>query len=54
MEPKTPFIFLLGGHDLEMAEIRRIAEAEGITFHDHNLGWGNVKLNMNTHAMKSK
>ena len=32
-------IFLLGGHDLEMAEIRRIIEARGIQLYDNNLEW---------------
>jgi hypothetical protein len=37
-------IFLLGGHDLEMAEIRRIVEARGIQFYDYNLEWNTAKL----------
>jgi hypothetical protein len=54
MEPKTSFIFLLGGHDLEMAEIRRIAEAHGITFHDHNLGWDNAKLSAYSNVLNDE
>jgi hypothetical protein len=54
MEPKTPFIFLLGGHDLEMAEIRRIADAHGITFHDHNLGWDNAKLSAYSNVLNDE
>lgn len=34
------FIFLLGGHDLEMAEIRKILDIKGIKYFDHNLEWG--------------
>jgi len=34
------FIFLLGGHDLEMIEIGKILKAKGLTFHDRNLHWG--------------
>ncbi len=36
--------FLLGGHDLEMAEIRNILETQGIPYHDRDLGWNNAKL----------
>ena len=32
--------FFLGGLDLEMVEIKKILEAEGINFEDKNLGWG--------------
>lgn len=32
--------FLLGGHDLEMIEIRRILEVNNIAFTDNNLAWG--------------
>ena len=38
------YFFLLGGHDLEMAEIRKLLEREGleegIDFLDRKLGWG--------------
>jgi len=37
-------IFLLGGHDLEMAEIRRIVNECGIECKDHGLEWNNAKL----------
>ncbi len=33
-------IFLLGGHDLEMLEIRKILESNNLTFYDHQLEWG--------------
>jgi hypothetical protein len=36
----SDFIFLLGGHDLEMVEIGKILKAKGLTFHDRNLHWG--------------
>lgn len=38
------FIFLLGGHDLEMLEIKKILASQGITFYDKNLQWANAKL----------
>jgi CRISPR/Cas system CMR subunit Cmr6 (Cas7 group RAMP superfamily) len=44
MEPKSSFSFLLGGHDLEMAEIRRILEPKGISFYGNNLGWNNANI----------
>jgi len=34
------YIFLLGGHDLEMLEIKRVLEEKKLTFYDHNLSWG--------------
>lgn len=37
-------IFLIGGHDLEMSEIRRIIEKCGILFYDYNLEWDHAKL----------
>lgn len=37
-------IFLLGGHDLEMLEIREILVNKGLKFYDENLGWDNAKL----------
>jgi len=37
-------IFLLGGHDLEMVEIRNILEYKGVSFHDNNKS-NNLKLN---------
>jgi len=43
------FIFLLGGHDLEMIEIGKILKAKGLTFHDRNLHWG-AKLSVLPHS----
>ena len=37
-------IFLLGGHDLEMLEIRRLLILHGERFADANLSWGNARL----------
>lgn len=37
-------IFLLGGHDLEMAEIRRIVNECRIECKDYGLSWNNAKL----------
>ena len=37
-------IFLLGGHDLEMLEIRNLLEKEGLVYFDHNLHWGNANF----------
>lgn len=54
MKQKASCILLLGGHDLEMAEIRRIAEAQGITFHDHNLGWDSAKLSSYSDVLNDK
>ncbi len=36
----TPHIFLLGGHDLEMLEIKQLLEQHQIPYVDRNLGWG--------------
>lgn len=36
----SQLIFLLGGHDLEMLEIRRLIEAAGAGFVDKGLSWG--------------
>jgi hypothetical protein len=44
MESTSSFTFLLGGHDLEMAEIRKILDERGIIYHDRKLGWNNAKL----------
>lgn len=33
-------IFLLGGYDLEMVEIKRLLERQGLTCIDHHLAWG--------------
>jgi len=34
------YIFLLGGHDLEMVEIRKILESNELVFFDDDLSWG--------------
>jgi hypothetical protein len=34
------YVFLLGGHDLEMVEIRKLLLAEGYSLIDKNLEWG--------------
>jgi len=41
---KVQSIFLLGGHDLEMTEIRRILDERGIVYYDRNLSWDNASL----------
>lgn len=40
MNKQQSCLFLLGGHDLEMAEIRNILEELGIPYHDRGLKWG--------------
>jgi hypothetical protein len=35
-----PYLFLLGGHDLEMLEIKRLLDQQGADYVDRNLGWG--------------
>ncbi|MBN3036606.1 MAG: hypothetical protein JW861_13550 [Bacteroidales bacterium] len=35
-----PYFFLLGGHDLEMLEIRSILHEKSLPFYDRNLSWG--------------
>lgn len=42
----TEKIFLLGGYDLEMLEIKKLLEDQGIRYFDKNLDWGNAKLKM--------
>lgn len=37
-------IFLLGGHDLEMLEIKRLLLSHGERFEDSNLDWSNARL----------
>lgn len=37
---KSSLLFLLGGHDLEMLEIRKLLEGSRVHFHDKGLGWG--------------
>ncbi len=39
-EPTSDPVFFLGGHDLEMLEIRRVLEAHASRFHDGGLRWG--------------
>jgi hypothetical protein len=34
------YVFLLGGHDLEMVEIRKLLLAEGYSIVDKKLAWG--------------
>lgn len=38
------FVFLLGGHDLEMLEIKKILASRGLTYYDKNLQWDNANL----------
>ncbi|MGB5793461.1 hypothetical protein, partial [Poseidonibacter sp.] len=33
-------LFLLGGHDLEMLEIKKILDSKKIKYFDNNLSWG--------------
>lgn len=37
-------IFLLGGHDLEMIEIRKLLESKGMHYEDRHLSWDNASL----------
>lgn len=37
-------IFLLGGHDLEMLEIRHLLETHNVRFEDKGLNWSNARL----------
>ncbi len=37
-------LFLIGGHDLEMATIVQLLEQEGYSYIDHSLAWHNAKL----------
>jgi hypothetical protein len=37
---KKELVFLLGGYDLEMLEIKKILDSKNITFHDRKLSWG--------------
>jgi len=36
------YIFLLGGHDLEMAEIKNLLVQNKLDYLDHNLSWNNA------------
>jgi len=38
------YLFLLGGHDLEMKEIKNILDEQSIPYIDKNLRWDNAKL----------
>lgn len=40
MEKKNNIVFLLGGKDLEMVEIKSILEIEQVPYQDNYLGWG--------------
>ena len=42
-------VFLLGGHDLEMMEIRRMLETYKISFFDDNLTWDTAHLSAYRH-----
>ena len=44
MKNQDSAVFLLGGHDLEMMEIRRILESYKIAFFDNNLTWNTARL----------
>lgn len=37
-------VFLIGGHDLEMAEIINILTSQNLKFYDKNLSWNNANL----------
>ena len=39
-EARKKYVFLLGGHDLEMNHIRQILEKNGVDYVDENLSWG--------------
>ncbi len=41
---KHKAFFLLGGHDLEMFEIRRMLNSSSLAFEDRNLNWSNARL----------
>lgn len=41
---KSQFVFLIGGHDLEMLEICSILDKNNIKYLDHKLDWSNAKL----------
>ena len=38
------YVFLIGGHDLEMIEIIKILKSLDITYFDYQLGWNNANL----------
>lgn len=37
-------VFLLGGHDLEMLEIRRMLSSHSLAYEDRNLNWSSARL----------
>lgn len=41
---KQKAVFLLGGHDLEMLEIRRMLNSHSLAFEDRNLNWSSARL----------
>lgn len=41
---KKSAVFLLGGHDLEMQEIARLLDEQGILYFDRNLYWENADV----------
>ena len=45
-------VFLLGGVDLEMQEIRNILESQGILHYDKGLGWSNACLSAYSEELK--
>ena len=47
-------VFLLGGHDLEMMEIRRILESYKIAFFDNNLTWDTAHLSAYSNIFSEK
>lgn len=46
--------FLLGGHDLEMLEIRHLLENHHIRFEDKGLGWSNARLSAYANIIASE
>lgn len=46
-------IFLLGGHDLEMLEIRRMLETRCVRFEDKGLDWNNARLSSYANIISS-
>lgn len=46
---REKYIFLLGGHDLEMIEIRKILESNSLKFIDKDLSWGAVLSSYQEH-----
>lgn len=50
----TSFVFLLGGHDLEMFEIEKILKSEGIQYFDEKLEWNNALLSQYTKKLNTQ